>query len=86
MAVDRLAVMERLRLEGRWEQAQQFKFAKIKEYRSQGMKRSEAGERAWADTEAEFPPLPPADEQEDFWDIDEDEDWLDEMWDEDLPD
>jgi len=77
MAVDKLAVMERLRLEGRWEHAQRFKFAKIKEYRSQGMERSEARERAWADTEAEFPPLPPADEQSE-----EDEDW----WDEDLPD
>jgi hypothetical protein len=45
--VDKLALTERLRAEGRWAEASQFRVAKIKELRARGMVRAAANEEAW---------------------------------------
>ena len=45
--VDKLALMNRLRAEGRWAEASQFRVAKIKELRVGDMASAAANEEAW---------------------------------------
>jgi hypothetical protein len=47
MSESKIQLNERLRHEGRWEEACLWEDAKIKELRAQGMKRSETQEEAW---------------------------------------
>jgi hypothetical protein len=44
-------------MEGRWLEAEEWKNARIKEYKSAGLKAAEAKEAAWCDMEAEYPAL-----------------------------
>jgi hypothetical protein len=77
----KIELNDRLRHEGRWNEAAVWKDAKIKELRATGMKRAEAKEEAWRLMAERFPPPPPApepDELDDDLDVDElDDDDLD---------
>jgi hypothetical protein len=56
----RAAAMDRLRREGRWNEATLFREQKRLQFRAEGMKRTAAVEAAWAAMMTEFPPLPVA--------------------------
>jgi len=60
MKESKIVVTERLRQEGRWEEASQYRDEVRKELRSQGKPRAEAAEAAWDAMMAKYPPLPPA--------------------------
>ncbi len=61
MNQSKIELTERLRREGRWAEASQFKDQTVKKLRAGGMKRTEAGEQAWQKMAEAYPPLrPPA--------------------------
>jgi len=59
MEESKIVTTERLRREGRWEEASAYRDQVRKELRSQGKPRKEAAERAWDTMMAKFPPLAP---------------------------
>lgn len=54
----RVETMNRLRAEGRWVEATEFRVAEIKRHRAARMKRGEARRLAWEAMLAKYPPLP----------------------------
>ena len=54
----KIVATERLRKEGRWNEASLFKDEAIKRLRAEGRTKSEASEAAWDEMLAKFPPLP----------------------------
>jgi len=58
MTESKIELTERLRREGRWEEASRFKDVALKDRRSNGMTKAEAGEEAWAAMAKAYPPLP----------------------------
>ena len=54
----KIELTERLRREGRWEEASKRKDEMVKLLRAEGMKRTEAVEEAWRRLAVEYPPLP----------------------------
>jgi hypothetical protein len=56
----KIELTERLRREGRWEEASRFKDEAVKDLRSKGIRRAEANEQAWEAMAEKFPPLPTA--------------------------
>ena len=81
MEESKIELHDRLRREGRWNEAAVWKDAKIKELRATGMKRAEAKEKAWRLMAEKFPPLPKPERDED--DDDYGDDFDDELEDED---
>ena len=61
MEESKIVATERLRREGRWEEASKLKDAALREFKAKGMKRAEASEAAWNAMLEAFPPLVPAD-------------------------
>jgi len=61
MNESRIELTERLRREGRWSEASQFKDQVLRGLREEGMKRNEAGDEAWRQMAAAFPALPEQD-------------------------
>lgn len=53
----RVTMLNRLKAEGRWEEASLFKDRVISELRMEGMRKIEAGETAWREVARMFPPL-----------------------------
>ena len=60
MNESRIGLTERLRAEGRWAEASQFKDQVLRGLRGEGMKKAEAGEAAGEAMAEKFPPLPGA--------------------------
>ncbi|QDT50432.1 hypothetical protein Pan258_44910 [Symmachiella dynata] len=60
MEESKIDLTERLRRENRWAEASQFKDELVRTFRSEGMKRAEAGEEAWRRMAEKYPPLPVA--------------------------
>jgi len=60
MNESKLELTERLRAEGRWDEAAKFRETARADFRSKGMKRAEAVEAAWEAMSEAFPPLPVA--------------------------
>ena len=60
MEESKIELTERLRRENRWAEASQFKDEMVRTFRSEGMKRAEAGEEAWRRMAEKYPPLPVA--------------------------
>ena len=58
MIESKLDITRRLRDEGRWDEAEQYKNAEIKRLRADGLHRPEAQAQAWAAMAEKFPPLP----------------------------
>ena len=58
MIESKLDITKRLRDEGRWDEAEQYKNAEIKRLRADGLHRPEAQAQAWAAMAEKFPPLP----------------------------
>jgi len=65
MNESKIVATERLRREGRWEEASRFKDAAIREFRSKGIKKAEAAEAAWKAMLEKYPPLPPVEQRAD---------------------
>ncbi len=57
MNESKIGITERLRREGRWDEATQFKDEALKELRSNGMRRDEATQTAWEEMEQSYPPI-----------------------------
>lgn len=57
MLESKIALTERLRREGRWDEASKFKDNAINGFRTDGMKRGDAAEAAWAAMADAFPPM-----------------------------
>jgi len=57
MTESKIELSERLRRENRWDEASRFKDTAVKDFKSQGMKRTEATEAAWEAMAEAFPPL-----------------------------
>ncbi len=57
MTESKIELTERLRREGRWDEASLFKDATVKELRAGGMARADASEEAWRRMAARYPPL-----------------------------
>ncbi len=57
MNESKIELTERLRREGRWSEASQFKDETLKKLRSDGMTRADAAEEAWQRMAAQYPPL-----------------------------
>jgi len=53
----KIAMTERLRREGRWDEATIFKDDALRDFRSKGMRRDEASEAAWEAMEQAYPPI-----------------------------
>lgn len=60
MKESKIVVTERLRQEGRWGEASQYRDEVRRELRSQGKPRAEAADAAWDAMMAKYPALPPA--------------------------
>lgn len=60
MKESKIELTERLRREGRWEEASRFKDDTVKRLRGEGTKRAEAADAAWDAMAEKYPPLPPA--------------------------
>ncbi len=58
MSESKVELVDRLRREGRWSEASQFKDQVLRGLREEGMKRNEAGDEAWRQMAEQFPPLP----------------------------
>jgi|SRR5208282_2562175 len=56
---DRIDATDRLRREGRWTEASEFKERRRRALRAERVPKEEAKDRAWAEMLAKFPPLPP---------------------------
>ena len=48
MPESKIVLTERLRREGRWDEASEFKDKSVAKFRADGLKRGEAAEAAWA--------------------------------------
>ncbi len=57
MTESKLSISNRLRKDGRWEQASSWKDGKIRELRAAGIKRAEAQAVAWQAVAEKFPPI-----------------------------
>jgi hypothetical protein len=57
MTESRIGLTERLRREGRWEEAAKFKDVAIRDLRAKGIRKAEASEHAWEAMANAFPPL-----------------------------
>ena len=57
MNESKIAMTERLRREGRWDEATIFKDDALRDFRSKGMRRDEASEAAWEAMEQAYPPI-----------------------------
>jgi hypothetical protein len=57
MSESKITLTDRLRREGRWEEASLFRDQKRREFRSTGMSKAEAREAAWEALAEAFPPL-----------------------------
>jgi hypothetical protein len=62
MTESKIELTERLRREGREDEAKRFRETVIKECRAAGMKRDEAREHAWGEMAKAYPPLPIAEQ------------------------
>jgi hypothetical protein len=60
MAESKIDLTNRLRREGRWEEASVFKDETVKQLRAEGVTRTEASEKAWEAVALKYPPLEPA--------------------------
>jgi len=60
MGESKIELTERLRAEGRWAEASDFKETARGDFRAKGMKRAEAAEAAWEAMAEAYPPLPVA--------------------------
>jgi hypothetical protein len=60
MTESKIELTERLRREGRWAEASQFRDTARGDFHAKGMKRDEASEAAWAAMAQAYPPLPAA--------------------------
>lgn len=60
MNESRIDLTDRLRTEGRWAEASQFKDQELRKLRGGGMPKSEASESAWEAMAEKYPPLPDA--------------------------
>jgi hypothetical protein len=60
MDESKIELTERLRREGRWEEASRFRETARADFRAKGMGRKEAAEAAWAATAEAYQPLPVA--------------------------
>jgi hypothetical protein len=58
----KIELTERLRLDGRWQEASRFKDTVLRECRAKGMKKAEASDAAWTAMAEAFPPLDTVDE------------------------
>lgn len=58
MAESKIELTERLRREGRWADASEWKDEMVRALRAEGMKRQEASTEAWQRLAIEYPPLP----------------------------
>jgi hypothetical protein len=58
----KIELTERLRREGRWEEASRFKDETFKKLRSEGMTKADAKEESWRRMAAKYPPLDSIDE------------------------
>jgi len=58
MTESRIQLTDRLRREGRWDEASRFKDAKVAELRAEGVPRKNAQQSAWEAMAEEYPPLP----------------------------
>lgn len=58
MNESRIDLTDRLRTEGRWAEASQFKDQELRKLRVGGMSKSEASETAWEAMAEKYPPLP----------------------------
>lgn len=56
MSESKIVLTERLRKEGRWDEASKFKDKAIADFRADGMRRSEAAAAAWTAVAEAFPP------------------------------
>src|SRR6188472_2584062 len=61
MTESKSVATDRLRREGRWEDASKYRDEKRAEFKASGMKRTAASNAAWEAMLAEFPPLPAPD-------------------------
>jgi hypothetical protein len=57
MNESKIELVERLRHEGRWEEASKFKDTALADFRAKGMTRQEAADAAWDATAEAYPPL-----------------------------
>ena len=57
MNESKIGITERLRAEGRWDEASKFKDETLRTLRGEGMKKAEAGEEAWRRMAEKYPPL-----------------------------
>ncbi len=62
MTESKIVATERLRREGRWEEASRFKDSALRESKAKGLKRTEASEAAWNAMLEKYPPLPPVEQ------------------------
>ncbi len=69
MTESKIDLTDRLKREGRWEEASLFKDEKIKELRTTGLKRPEAQDKAWEAMEMQFPPIEIPQEDELDWEF-----------------
>ena len=58
MPESRIAATERLRREGRWDEASHFRDEQRRRFKTDGMSRGEASDAAWAAMLDRYPPLP----------------------------
>lgn len=61
MNESKVELTDRLRREGRWSEASQFKDQVLRGLREAGVKRNDAGDEAWRQMAEQFPPLPAED-------------------------
>ena len=62
MSESKIVATERLRREGRWDEASVYRDRVRKELRAQGKPREEAAEAAWQAMREKYPPLPPVEQ------------------------
>jgi hypothetical protein len=61
MAESKIVATDRLRKEGRWEEASVWRDEKSKQLRTDGQARAESNESSWDAMLKQFTPLPPSD-------------------------
>ena len=66
MPVSKSSLIERWKREGRWEDIDIEKNARIKELRSSGILKAAAGEQAWQEMADKYPPIEPKQEPKTF--------------------
>jgi len=80
MSESRIAATDRLRREGRWDEASIYRDQVRKRLRGEGIDRTEAGDRAWQEMLEKYPPLPESDPSSDISEDLEAHIWPDPGW------